>query len=160
MSYTARLQPREDDGATVFPASTFRGRTRHRRRDVAMPSMPVHRLGSPRRHRATACRSATSGSWSTVAAMLCERSYDPLKDSRRNQEKLIRDILCRLAAGSVVPRKMTCGPGSGLGRHKPCKVACHRALGTVHEDRHSLGQRFLDSNHIRRPRRACRTMCE
>jgi hypothetical protein len=22
-----------------------------------------------------------------------------------------------------------------------------------------LGQRFLDSNHIRRPRRACRTMC-
>jgi uncharacterized membrane protein len=24
---------------------------------------------------------------------------------------------------------------------------------------HYLGQRFLDSNHIRRPRRACRTMC-
>jgi hypothetical protein len=25
--------------------------------------------------------------------------------------------------------------------------------------REALGQRFLDSNHIRRPRRACRTMC-
>src|SRR6202040_494871 len=48
MSLTARrLSPREDDGATVFPASTFQGRTRHRRRDVAMPSMPVHRLGKP-----------------------------------------------------------------------------------------------------------------
>ena len=48
MSHTARrLSPREDDGATVFPASTFRGRTRHRRRDVAMPSIPVRRLGSP-----------------------------------------------------------------------------------------------------------------
>jgi hypothetical protein len=91
--------------------------------------------------------------WRLTVANRAALSFD-------TRAELIRDILCRLAAGSVVPRKMTCGPGSGLGRHKPCKVACHRALGTVHEDRHSLGQRFLDSNHIRRPRRACRTMCE
>ena len=38
-------RPREDDGATVFPASTFRGRTRHRRRDSR--AKPSFRDASP-----------------------------------------------------------------------------------------------------------------
>src|ERR1700730_13231287 len=45
--------------------------------------------------------------------------------------------LAALKATSVIPIVMSAGDPIGAG----------------------LGQRFLDSNHIRRPRRACRTMC-
>jgi hypothetical protein len=65
--------------------------------------------------------------WRLTVANRAALSFD-------TRAELITDILCRLAAGSVVPRKVTCGPGSGLGFHKPCKVACRRALGTVPED--------------------------
>ena len=36
---------------------------------------------------------------------------------------------------------------------------CGGIMGAVYTFDGELGQRFLDSNHIRRPRRACRTMC-
>ena len=81
------------------------------RRDAGMPSMPVRRLGSPRRRRAMACRSAGSGSWSAVVHG--EEQQFQGRRLPRQRAYLVRRFWLWLRGRKQVPAPAWSGAGGG-----------------------------------------------